>query len=227
MHWIRWILIGGVATGCTSFATVRSAEVNAGSSFTAQAAIASPPGDAAGWFWNFDCASQCNHAIVSGDFVYASGRRTGSGHPYTIGAGLSGTFPYAEAYWQLDTSRTRPFGIGGRAGLPISGWAEHQLYARYDVVTASGTRWLWNPGVVYHTGNSPSGGNPGSFVGLVQGFGVAMGTGSTVFTPSVAVVWGHTRRSNAIIDNAFARNVSGSQVFGTAGMSVTFRRRLR
>ncbi len=218
----RFIIGASAAVGCASFSTVRSAVVSSGSAFTAQATVASPPGDAAAWFWSFDCEQRCDHAIAGGDLAYAYGRGATSRRPYTVGAGLNGTFPYVEGYLQLDTSRTRPFGVGVRGGLPVGGWMEHQVYARYDVKMTSGVRLLWNPGVLYHTGHSPNGENPGTFVGVVQGFGAAVGSGARVITPSVAVVWGRTaRRSGATQIGPV------SQVFGSAGLSVGFRRRDR
>lgn len=99
---------------------------------------------------------------------------------------------------------------------------EHQVYARYDMMRTSGARLLWNPGVVYDTGHSPNGENPGTFVGLVEGFGVAIGTGARVVTPSIALVWGRAERRHGA-----TRIGQASQVFGTAGFSVGFRRRER
>jgi len=215
------LLTGAIAMlGCTSFSTVRSAVVTPASAFTAQVTVASPPGDAAEWFWSFDCESQCNHAIVGGDLAYAYGKGTTSRRPFTLGAGLNGTIPYVEGYLQLGTSRGRPFGIRVRAGFPVSGWMEHQLYGRLDFVTRSGVRYLWNPGVLYHTGRSPNGENPGTFVGLVQGFGVEVQADGYVFTPSAALVWGRTERTHGLDQIGPV-----STVFGSAGISVGFAHR--
>ncbi len=212
-------LAAGAAPSCSSFATVRSARVTPGSSFTMQAAVASPPGDAAAWFWSLDCTDQCNHAIPGVDLAFASGQRTASRTPFTIGGGLNGFYPYVEGYLQVDTTRARPFGIGVRAGIPISGWMQHQLYARVDLVRTSSVRLLWNPGVVYHTGHSPNGSNAGTFLGLTQAFGAAIGAGSAVFTPSVSMVWGRTERRGFTSEAG-----TSSRLFGTASVSVTFRK---
>lgn len=211
-----------VTLGCTSFSTVRSAAVTTGSAFTVQAAVSSPPGDVAAWFWSIDCAQECNHPVAGGDFTYAYGRGMASRQPYTIGAGLNGLLPYVEGYVQLDTSRTRPFGVGVRAGLPVLGAMQHQVYARYDVALSPGVRWLWNPGIVYHSGNSQNRENPGTFLGLVQGVGVAIGKGARVFTPSVALVWGRAERRSY-----GAKIGPESRLFGSAGLSVGFRHRER
>lgn len=212
-----------VATACTSFSTVRSAQVSRASSFTMQASAASSPGELAGWFWSFDCVQNCGHPVGGLDLAYASGRDTESARPYSLGGGVNGLYPYVEAYIQLDTTHTRPFGIGARLGFPVSGWSEHQLYVRRDFHVRDNMRLLWNPGLVIHFGNSPNGQNPGTFLGIAQGFGAELGTKQTVFTPSVALVYGRTSRSGGFD----FQNGTESKVFATAAMSMTFRPRKR
>jgi hypothetical protein len=136
-------------TGCTAFATVRSAEVRPGPGATVQGSFASPPGDDAAWFWSFDCAQQCDHAIPAVDVVFEYGWRPPSGLAYTLGFGVSGVHPYIETYVQLPASRRRPLGVGGRLGLPINSWNEHQIYGRLDVPLTPRQRLLLNPGVFY------------------------------------------------------------------------------
>jgi len=206
------------AIGCTSFATVRSAEVSPGAAFTVQASVASPPGDEAAWFWAYDCADNCNHLIVGGDLVYAYGLATKSRLPFAVGLGVNGLLPYVEGYAQLNASRTRPFGVGVRAGIPVWSWSEHQIYGRLDVPLGAESRFLWNPAVLYHGGKAPNGNSPGSFVGIVQGFGIQFGTGSRVVTPSVALVWGRAQHRTG-----FFQSGPASRVFATAGISVGLR----
>ena len=210
------------AGACTSFATVRSAEVRPGAALTVQASVASPPGDEAAWFWSADCAQNCNRTIPSADVVLAHGWSRRDARAFTLGAGVNGTHPYAEGYLQLGASARRPFGVGARVGLPVQRWTEHQLYGRLDLPLGTRTRLLWNPAVFYHTGNSPNGENPGTFVGLVQGLGLRLGAGSAAVTPSVAAVWGRAEHRSG--DQRYG---PASRLFGTAALSVTLQPRDR
>src|SRR5262249_48394963 len=115
---MKKMLVGLFAMGgCASFATVRSAEVTPGPAITTQASVAGRPGDDAAWFFSFDCASSCDHSIVSPDIAFAYGLNADSNVPLTVGAGLNGTFPYLEGYAQLGRGNI-PFGIGARGGIP-------------------------------------------------------------------------------------------------------------
>src|SRR5215510_15366254 len=170
-----------VGAGCASFATVRSAEVTPGLAVATQASLAGRPGDDAAWFFILDCTNNCDRPIASGDVAMAYGVKSGSDVPFTIGAGLNGTFPYLEGYAQLGRGKI-PFGIGARAGIPLD-WAMHELYGRVDIPLSQWARLLWNPGVVYLTGNSPNGENPGSLTAISQGVGLQLGVGNFTFTP--------------------------------------------
>lgn len=181
------------ASACTSFSTVRSAVVPPGPNLLVQASVASPPGDAAAWFWNYDCAQNCDRIIPSADILLSYGNVDSSKSNYALGVGVNGLFPYIDGYLQLRSGRS-PLGIGGRLGLPATSWTEHQLYMRVDRQLSEHTTLLWNPGIMYHTGNSPNGENPGRFLGFVQGVGLTFGDAD--ITPSVALVLGRTERSN-------------------------------
>ena len=204
-----------VGAGCASFATVRSAEVMPGLAFTTQASLAGRPGNDAAWFFTLDCTQNCDRPIASGDVAIAYGVGASADVPFTIGAGLNGTFPYLEGYAQLGQGKI-PFGIGARAGIP-TGWAMHELYGRVDIPLSASARVLWNPGVVYLTGNSPNGENPGSLTAITQGVGVQFGAGSFTFTPSTALVWARAEHTS------YGEQVGpSSHVFGTAAISIGF-----
>src|SRR5687768_13372043 len=105
MRRLIWLLFLGSSASCTAFSTVRSARVTPGLSGTIQASVASPPGDDAAWFWSFDCADQCNHAIPSTDVVLAYGNQWSNGRVFTIGGGINGLQPYVEIYTELSADR--------------------------------------------------------------------------------------------------------------------------
>jgi len=211
-------LVCGTASACTSFATVRSAEVHPGPSLTLQGSITTPPGDEPAWFWSFDCAFQCDHAVGGFDAALAFGQ-TGR-TPFTVGAGVSGLlYPYVEGYVQL-RSGARPYGVGARLGLPATGWTEHQLYGRYDVRLGKGRRLLLNPGLFYHVGNSPNGENPGHFVALVQGVGLLLEGERTSVVPALSVAAGRGKRES------YSQEIGPfNSVFAVASVNVTFHRR--
>src|SRR4029078_7915499 len=139
---MKTLLVGLITMGgCAAFTTVRSAEVTPGPAVTTQASMAGRPGDDAAWFFSFDCAASCDHAIMSTDIAFAYGMNVGSTIPFTFGGGLNGTFPYFEGYAQLGRGKI-PFGIGARGGVP-TGWAMDQLYGRLDVPLSASARLLW------------------------------------------------------------------------------------
>lgn len=215
------LTVGIGFAGCTSFSNVRSAEVQPGPSVGIHASVSTPPGPEAGWFWSYDCAEACDHPVVGADIGFTHGwlgGRFGS-YPVTLGAGLNGTHPYAEGFVQT-AEGARPFGLGARLGLPLSGWYEHQIYARYDVRLGPSTRLLVNPAVFVHHGRSPNGENPGSFIAFVQGVGFLMERERVSIVPGASLVVGQAER------NSYGRRYGPAMsVFGTASLGITLRRR--
>jgi hypothetical protein len=206
------------SAACTTFSTIRSAEVRPGPGLTVQGAMAWSPGDAAGWFWSIECESHCNHAIAAMDFALAFGS-TGA-MPVALGFGLNGTSPYVDGYLQLNKSRGLPFGVGARIGLPFESWNEHQVYGRLDIPLARDARLLYNPGVFYHTGTSPNGQNPGSFLGIVQAVGMEMGDGSMTITPGLSLVLGRAER------NSYGDQIGPEhRPFLTTSVAIAFKRK--
>ena len=108
-------------SGCTTFATVRSADPYVGNSVAMQFSWSAPPGDVASWFWSLDCVEKCNHPIVGADLALTRAWRPSRGpRAVALGAGVSGVNPYVDGYVQLAAGR-RPFGLGARLGLPAFG----------------------------------------------------------------------------------------------------------
>jgi hypothetical protein len=208
-----------VAGGCTSFATVRSAEVQPGTAGSLQASASTRPGDLAGWFWSFDCAQACDHPVLGGDVGLTYGwPRNGGAGAFALGVGLSGTHPYVDGYLQLGAGR-QPFGLGMRVGPPLTSWREHQLYARYDVRLGGTTRLLLNPALFLHEGRSPNGENPGTFLAFVQGVGLLLEGERVSWTPAVALVAGRAQRTS------YGQQYGPvASVFGTASLGLTFHR---
>jgi len=207
-----------VAAGCTSFATVRSAEVHPGPSLTLQASISTPPGDGPAWFWSYDCASACDHVIGGVDVAFAFGQTERT--PFTWGAGVNGlVHPYVEGYVQAGRGE-RPYGVGARLGVPLTGWAEHQLYGRYDVPLGNGQRLLLNPGLFYHGGHSPNGENPGHFVAVIQGVGLLLEGERTSVVPTLSIVAGRGNRES------YGQEIGPfTSIFATASVNVSWHRR--
>jgi hypothetical protein len=217
---LQWFVpaLSTLALGCTSFATVRSADVRPGPAFSVQASAAPSPGPVAGWLWSFDCAEDCDHTVPGLDLTFAYGQRKDNETPYSIGLGSNSLFPFAEAYVQLRDGERFPFGLGARVGIPLGpGW-ENQLYARLDVPITRNARLLWNPGVFHNSTSSPNGANHGSFVGRVQGFGLELGAGVLTLTPSVAIVWGRAEYTNPELHGPENR------IFGMGALSLTLGR---
>ena len=208
------------ASACTSFATVRSAEVLPGRSVGVQASMSGRPGDVPGWFWSYDCTQVCDHPIVGGDagFTYGWQREGGAG-AVAVGVGVSGLlFPYVDAYAQLRAGR-QPFGIGARLGFPFLSWREHQLYGRYDVPLGRSTRLLLNPAMFLHEGHAPNGQSPGTFLAFVQGVGLLLEGDRVSWTPAIALIAGRAQR------NSYGQQYGPVRsVFGAASIGVTFHR---
>jgi hypothetical protein len=196
---------------------VRPAQVTPGSTFTIQLSLATPPGDDAAWFWSFDCDAECNRSIFSYDLGYTNGFDAG-GTPFEMGFGISGIYPYAQGYAQLGKGRV-PWGLGMRVGVP-AGWHEHHLFARMGLPLNERTNLLLSPMLFLHTGNSPNGQNPGSFIGFVQGVGLEARGARFTAIPAFSLVAGRTQRES------YGRQVASSwTVFGTASVSLSVHRR--
>lgn len=184
------VSLAAACAACSSFSTVRSAVVHPGPSLMIHGSIASPPGDETAWFYAFNCASDCNEVLSGGDIGLSFSHVPEKGTPFTFGLGSNGLYPYAEGYWQIARSERRPFGVGARLGLSVWSWTQHQVYARFNRPSDEGSTFLWNPGIIYHTGNSPNGENRGSFLGLVQSFGWEFTGDGPALLPSLSVVFG-------------------------------------
>ena len=214
-----------LACGCTSFATVRPATVTPGPSLTAHAGASTPPGDEVAWFFSYECPEDCNEPIVATDIALAHGSVPPNGKswlPFTIGAGVSGIYPYVEAYVQLRRAPGTPFGIGARRGVTGS-WKQHQLYMRFEKTMKGKAKLLWNPGMFWHSGTSPNGENPGRMVALVNGFGIDPDANApAVIIPSASVVF--SRASRESYGESFG---PATTVFATFGLSLHYRRTSR
>lgn len=173
------------SAACTPFAAVQPAAVEPGLQVSFQAALTSPPGDDIGWFYSFDCEFECNHAIIAPDIGVHLAVDGENGPPVSIGGGIAGTYPYAEIYTQLGDSPDRPWGIGGRLGIPLMEWTEHRLYARFERPTGDRSLIL-NPTLYVLSGNSPNGQNPGTFLAFVQGVGLVDRRQRTTIIPALA-----------------------------------------
>lgn len=223
---MRRAAVAVVATSgaCTSFASVRSAEVRSGAGANLVASVSGRVSSDAGWFYSLDCTDDCGRMVAGADVQANYGWRRGvAGRPSTLAAGTSGLFPYVEGYVQLGRGRV-PYGVGARAGLPFpfARWAEHQLYGRVDLPLAPDMRLLLNPGLFVHRGTSPNGENRGSFAAFVQGVGLEVGTGRVTVTPAVALVAGRAGRTS------YGHRIGPTAtVFPTASLGVALRRAAR
>lgn len=177
--------------GCT-FAHVRSAQVNPGTTVHVQASLSSDPGPDAGWFWAFGDCYRCSSPIPALDVGVSYGIAGSDGHrPRAWEAGLDGFSGYAGGYVQLFQGERSAYGVGGRFGIPWPAPISHSmLYGRYDRLLPNGDRLLWNPALLVHAGNSPNGANPAAFVGLVQSAGLEMRGKYITVIPSVSLVLG-------------------------------------
>lgn len=219
-EWATLCVLAGLTSSCTSFASVRSAQVIPGFGVDLGATASSPPGDDAAWFWTLDCADNCNHFIVSPH----AGLRYGivpdpTGPAFDIGAGISGTYSYIESYVQLARDAT-PFGVGVRVGIP-GGWREDALFARFDKPIGSTSRLLFVPTLFRHGGNSPSGQIPGSFLAIAPGLGFFRSHEGGSYTLSLVPVLGRTNREYLNFRMAPARRVSTVTGFLVVGLTLT------
>ncbi len=216
---VATLLQAPVLTACTGFGTLRSAQVAPGPSFQIQASVTSPPGDDAAWFWSL-CADHCDHAIAAPDINLGYGFVSATGPTGAVSLGISGTFPYVDGYLQLGKRERAAEGLGVRVGLPLGGWNEHMVYGRIDRPLGRHQRLLLNPGIFYHGGNSPNGENPGTFLGLSQGFGLLFEGTHASFAPGVTLIVARVDRSS--YGQTVASDWTGFAVFSA---SVMFHRR--
>jgi hypothetical protein len=219
----RILLVGALLTlgACTSFSSVRSAEVHRGPALALQATVTTAPGDDAAWFWGLDCSSDCNRVLTSVDGGVTFGSTSGR-TPFTVGAGFSGLlYPYLEGYTQLNRPGRNPWGAGVRVGVPVQSWTEHQLFARFDRPLGDGKRLLLNPTIFLHAGKSPNGANPGHMLAFVPGVGVLFEGETMSFIPALSLGVGRGERRR------FTSDEGGpfTTVFGTASMSVVVHRK--
>jgi hypothetical protein len=185
---IRWIAaLGGIVSGsaCTPFVAVHPAAVEPGVNISFQAALTTPPGDDAAWFWSFDCAFECNHVILAPDLGVHIATDEAFGLPLQVGVGMAGSSGYTEIYKQMGDAPGRPWGVGGRIGIPWADWSEHRLFARFERPAGDHSLVL-NPTLYLYTGNSPNGQNPGTFVAFIQGFGLVDRRERTTVIPALA-----------------------------------------
>jgi hypothetical protein len=176
--------------GCTTFATVRPAEIHPGLSFHTQATVSAPPGELPGWIWSFDCAEDCNKGIPGVELSLFHGV-SDSTRGYYLGGGLVAPInPFLEGYWRF--SRNAPArGIGARIGIPVSGWSEARVFYRQDI----GSRVTSNTNFVVTTGSSPNGANTATFLALIESVGLVERSAGSVIIPALSVGVTHTVRT--------------------------------
>jgi hypothetical protein len=219
----RILLVGALLTltACTSFSSVRSAEVYRGPALALQGTVTTAPGDDAAWFWGLDCSSDCNRVLASVDGGVAFGSTSGA-TPFSVGAGVSGIlYPYLEGYAQLNRAGQNPWGAGVRIGVPVQSWTEHQLFARFDRPLGDGKRLLLNATLFLHTGNSPNGANPGHMLAFVPGVGVLFEGETMSFVPAISLGVGRGERRSVSLDEGGPFTTA----FGTVSMSVVAHRK--
>lgn len=211
------LCVAGALSGCTSFSSVRSAEVNPGVTVRVQAAVASPPGEGAAWFYNLDCY-RCTAIPPAAELGFEYGVLPEEGRAYALGASFNGFYPQLEGYVALHAEEQSASGIGARVGIPVWSWTTHQLYGRYDRVLGPRMKFLYNPAVGLLIGNSPNGENPGHMLTLVQGIGIQWKSRNITFVPSAALVLGTGGRTS------YGDRSSFNTAFGTISASLSVHR---
>lgn len=175
---------------CTTFVSVRPAQVSHGSSLLLQASATAPPGELAGWMWSFDCAEGCNHGIPGLEIGYGRGISDSTRAWYVEGGAALPVTPYLEVYRQVG-DRSRPRGFGVRVGAPVAGWGEYRAFYRTDPrpnLTA-------NTHLVVASGHSPNGESSATFIALIQSFGRMSNGATSGFIPSFSFGVTHTLRN--------------------------------
>lgn len=213
-------ILAFASAACTTFGAPRSAEVRPGWTTSFQATATTPVDDESGWFWSYDCASNCGHAVVAPEVAVTWSVIEPGSPPAAIGLGINGTYPFLDVYVQAGCGE-RPFGFGGRAGS-MGTWHELRLYGRYDIPTSSNGRLLLNPALFLLTGNSPNGANPGTFAALVQSVGFEARGDRVSAVPGASVVLGRGVRTS------FGDRIGPfTTFFATLSIRLTFLRRPR
>lgn len=203
-------LVVAVLSGCASFAQVRSADVQPGTTIDLGMSVATPPGEAAAWFWNLDCGAVCDGMLFFPNFGVRLGLQPEGGtRPYELGFGVSGIMPYVDAYVQL-ADGPRPFGLGARVAT-MGAVSDLTLTGRYDLALRTGTRVLFNSSAYVLHGDSPNGQTPGNFYAFIQGVGLQ--PIPDVFL-SLSLVAGHTDR------RSYQTRTTGNTAFVVAGVSL-------
>ena len=209
------VAIAALNSAC-AFSNVRSAVVNPGPSFTAQASATTVAGKEVTWFFSDECVD-CNDNLPGLEGVFTWGEKRQSGPSFSVGLGLNFVMPFVEAYMQLGDGSV-PYGIGARAGF-LDRWKQFQLFGRVDKSLSNGRKFLWNPGVFVHDGTSPNEQNPGRILAFVNGFGLQIGNGPVAFTPSLSIIASH-----AWHESLGVKHGPENRVFGQAGVSLTLRK---
>jgi hypothetical protein len=209
-----------LASACTSFAGVRSAEVDDGFHADLGITAATPPGDDAAWFWTLDCAEDCDHFIVSPHAAIGYGFVPSTGPSVDVGLGISGSYGYLEGYVQLARDQN-PFGLGARIGAPGTDWREDSLFARFDRSIGAATRLLFVPSFFLHSGNSPNGQIPASFLAVAPGLGLFRSHEGGSYTVSLVPVFGQTKREYLHFGMTPRRSVTSWSGFLVAGLTLT------
>ena len=205
-----------LAGACTTFGSVRSAEVVRGPSLALQATLSIPPD---GWSATSDCATDCGLLMPGGDASVTLGTAAGS-TPVSVGAGISGVIPYLEGYAQLNRAGENPWGVGTRVGIPVAPWTEYQLFARFDRPLDGERRLLLTPALYLHTGHARDDRERPTLLAFSQGVGLMYRRADYSVTPSVSLIAGRGERPGST-----GQNERYTTVFGTASINVVFHNR--
>lgn len=175
-----------IVMGCASFSSMRPADIKQGISFHIKGGLSNPPGRETYWFYDFgsDCPLCFSKPIAISEIGLNYGFK-----PYSLGVLMNGFVPQLELYRQLHEGDKSDYGFGGRLGIPI-GWHSHQLYFVYHKKMNDHLKVMFNPGLFYHTGQSPNGANTGSLLFFTQGIGLAIESNYITFLPGVAFIGG-------------------------------------
>ena len=179
-------------TSCATFASVRPAQVTPGGELTFQASVSAPPGELPGWIWSLECAEGCNNPVAGLELGYGHGVSDSSRAWYAEGGLASPLTPYLEVYRQFG-DRSRPKGLGVRAGAPVLGLGMYRAFYRTDLrpsLTA-------NTHLVVATVRSPNRENTATFVALIQSFGLMKHGATSGFIPALSFGVTHTLRNRS------------------------------